>query len=66
MAKTTKVINHQEYMLFEGGYTKEEAKERAQQLRVMIQNKKRGDGSSARTLPYEGKYAVFIKISRSL
>ncbi len=61
MSNPTKVINHQEYMLFEGGYTKEQAKKRVKQLRAMVRNKHRGDGSSARTVPYEGKYAVFIK-----
>ena len=65
MSLITKMIHHQEYMLFEGGYTKEQAKKRVQQLRVMVQSRKRGDGSSARTVPYEGQYAVFIRITQS-
>jgi len=63
MSIITKIINSKEYMLFEGGYTKEQAKKWVQQLRVYAQNKKRGDNSSARTVPYEGQYAVFIKLN---
>ena len=63
MAVITRVINSKEYMLFEGGYTKERAKKRSQQLQGMLRGKKCGDGSSARTVSYEGQYAVFIKLN---
>lgn len=65
MSIITKTISHREYMLFEGGYTKEQAKKRVQSLRAMAHAKHRGDGSSARTVPYEGQYAVFIGIGKS-
>ena len=61
MSAITKTIDHREYTLFEGGHTKVEAKRRVQKsLRVMRQNKHRGGGSSVRTVPYEGRFAVFI------
>lgn len=63
MTLITRVIDGKEYMLFEDGYTKEQAKKRVQQLRGMIRDKKRGDGSSARTIPYKGQYAVFTKLN---
>lgn len=63
MSLITKVINGKEYMLFEGGYTKEQAKKRVLQLRSMIRGKKCGNGSSARIVPYEEQYAVFTKLN---
>ena len=63
MSLITKTINHLEYMLFEGGYTKEEAKKRVQQLKASVRNKP--SHNSARTVPYEGQYAVFIGIRRN-
>jgi Zn finger protein HypA/HybF involved in hydrogenase expression len=62
MSLITKSIDGHEYMLFEGGYTQEQAKKRVQGLRAMELNKHRNQHGSARTVPYEGKYAVFIKI----
>jgi len=63
MSLISKIINGKEYMLFEGGYTKAEAKKRVRQLLNMVRVKHM---ASARTVAYEGKYAVFTKMSPAL
>jgi len=63
MSLISKIIDGKEYMLFEGGYTKAQAKKRAKQIRNMVRVKHH---ISVRAVPYEGKYAVFTKMSPAL
>ena len=60
MSIITKSINGRAYMLFEGGYTRENARKRVRSLNAMQLN--RHGEQHARMSPYEGEYGIFIKM----
>jgi hypothetical protein len=68
MSKITKMFSGQEYEIYEAGLTKRQATDSALRWKRGHMNLVRGEHRScrrrfyARAVPYEGKYAVFVRI----